>query len=154
RYVNLIEEKGKLIDDRARREQKKDENYFAFDAVNEVGGWMGGVVGGTAVAVPKPQAVSEAITVTAESPLIMAPAAMKIAVRSDFRSTAFWQPDVVTGADGTARVALKYPEALTTWRASARAVTAATQVGMGSATATTKMPLIVRLEAPRFFVAG
>jgi hypothetical protein len=104
------------------------------------------------------QAVSEAITVSASAPAVPkeVPTAQQIEVhvRSDFRSTAFWQPDVVTGADGTARVALKYPEALTTWRATARAVTSATQVGIGSATATTRMPLIVRLQAPRFFVAG
>jgi uncharacterized protein YfaS (alpha-2-macroglobulin family) len=81
-------------------------------------------------------------------------APIEVHVRSDFRSTAFWQPDVMTGAGGTARVSLKFPEALTTWRATARAVTRTTQVGMASATARTKMPLIVRLQAPRFFVAG
>ena len=160
RYVNLVEEKGKLIDDRMQRDQKKEDEYH-LDGVAQSEGVVGGVVGGVAAPpappAPKPmmrqEGVSESITVTA-AVAIPETTAMQIVVRSDFRSTAFWQPDVITGADGTARVAVKFPEALTTWRASARAVTAATQVGMGSATATTKMPLIVRLEAPRFFVAG
>jgi len=153
RYVNLIEEKGKLIDDRRRDQQKKDENELDY-VEGVVGGVAGGGLAKTALAPPP---VAESITVTAAAPMldtITVPKPMEVIVRSDFRSTAFWQPDVVTGADGTARVTLKYPEALTTWRASARAVTSTTQVGIGSATAVTKMPLIVRLEAPRFFVAG
>jgi uncharacterized protein YfaS (alpha-2-macroglobulin family) len=75
-------------------------------------------------------------------------------VRSDFRSTAFWKPDVITDANGKATVTFAYPQALTTWRATARAVTADSQFGMASTTARTSMPLIVRLEGPRFFVAG
>ncbi|HEX3581711.1 MAG TPA: alpha-2-macroglobulin family protein, partial [Thermoanaerobaculia bacterium] len=155
RYVNLVEEKGKLIDDRVLKDLKRRDGTFAFDSNEEVGGVIGGR--NAPVAAPPPpmlrKDVAESITVTAQAPALdVRP--MTITVRSDFRSTAFWQPDVITGADGTARVTLKYPEALTTWRASARAVTTATQVGMGTATAVTKMPLIVRLEAPRFFVAG
>ncbi len=154
RYINLVEEKGKLIDDRLRDELKKDEG-----ALDGVAGYMytGGAAqlpAGVPVNMASRKTVAESITVTAAAPMLETAQPIAITVRSDFRSTAFWQPDVITGADGTARVTLKYPEALTTWRASARAVTAATQVGMGSATAVTRMPLIVRLEAPRFFVAG
>ena len=36
-------------------------------------------------------------------------------MRSDFRSTILWQPDVKTDADGTATVKVKYPDSLTTW---------------------------------------
>ena len=50
-------------------------------------------------------------------------------IRKDFKDTAFWQPDVVTGADGKATVEVKLPDNLTTWRATARAVTADTRVG-------------------------
>jgi alpha-2-macroglobulin len=107
---------------------------------------------------PMPVApVAEAVTVTASAPQMKDAAQqnqMQVEVRSDFRSTAFWKPDVVTGTDGTATVKVKFPEALTTWRATARAVTMATQVGMGSDTARTNLPLIVRLQAPRFFVVG
>jgi uncharacterized protein YfaS (alpha-2-macroglobulin family) len=77
-----------------------------------------------------------------------------VAVRSDFRSTILWQPDVATGADGTATVKLKYPDSLTGWKATARAVTGGNQFGMADTTTRTKQPLIVRLQAPRFFVVG
>jgi uncharacterized protein YfaS (alpha-2-macroglobulin family) len=82
------------------------------------------------------------------------PATISVEVRSDFSSTAFWKPDVLTDANGKATVAFSYPESLTTWQATARAVTADSQFGMASSTTRTSMPLIVRLEGPRFFVAG
>lgn len=77
-----------------------------------------------------------------------------VQVRSDFRSTMFWQPDVHTDENGNATVRVKYPDSLTTWSATARVVTAANQFGIGDASTRTKQPLIVRLEAPRFFVVG
>lgn len=77
-----------------------------------------------------------------------------VVVRSNFRSTILWQPDVKTDADGTAIVKVKYPDSLTGWKASARAASAANQFGLASATTRTKQPLIVRLQAPRFFVVG
>ena len=77
-----------------------------------------------------------------------------VQVRSDFRSTVFWRPDVVTDKDGKAVVKVKFPDSLTRWRATARVATEGNQFGVASATARTKQPLIVRLQAPRFFVAG
>ena len=50
-------------------------------------------------------------------------------IRKEFKDTAFWQPDVVTGGDGKATVEFNLPDNLTTWRATARAVTADTKVG-------------------------
>ncbi|HEU4521027.1 MAG TPA: alpha-2-macroglobulin family protein, partial [Thermoanaerobaculia bacterium] len=167
RYLLLIEKDGELYDDRVldnlRRRKERD------------GSVAGDMRDASAVAPPAPPpppaapaALAEAITVTAQAAVGAASkmaanearqeepqsAPIDIQVRSDFRSTAFWQPDVRTGPDGTARVTVKFPEALTTWRATARAVTTATRVGMGSVTARTSMPLLVRLQAPRFFVAG
>jgi uncharacterized protein YfaS (alpha-2-macroglobulin family) len=77
-----------------------------------------------------------------------------VQVRSDFRSTILWLPDIKTDADGTASVKVKYPDSLTTWVATARAATAGNQFGIGNASTRTKQPLIVRLQAPRFFVVG
>ncbi|MCB9904105.1 MAG: hypothetical protein H6831_06830 [Planctomycetes bacterium] len=77
-----------------------------------------------------------------------------VVVRSDFRDTAFWAPDVKTGADGTARVSWTYPDNLTTWKASARAATAGADFGMGRGEALTTKPLLVRVQAPRFLVVG
>ena len=77
-----------------------------------------------------------------------------VQVRSDFRSTILWLPDVKTDASGAASVKVKYPDSLTSWQATARAATATNQFGIGNASTRTKQPLIVRLEAPRFFVVG
>src|SRR6185312_14524325 len=75
-----------------------------------------------------------------------------VQVRSDFRSTIIWQPDIVTDANGNAAVKVTYPDSLTTWSATARVGGYGNQFGIGSATTRTKQPLIVRLQAPRFFV--
>jgi uncharacterized protein YfaS (alpha-2-macroglobulin family) len=77
-----------------------------------------------------------------------------VQVRNDFRSTILWLPDVKTDADGIATVKVKYPDSLTTWSATARAVTTGNQFGYASSSTRTKQPLIVRLQAPRFFVVG
>ncbi len=77
-----------------------------------------------------------------------------VQVRTDFRATILWQPDVKTDASGQATVKVKYPDSLTGWKATARAATAGNQFGIANATTRTKQPLIVRLQAPRFFVVG
>jgi alpha-2-macroglobulin len=77
-----------------------------------------------------------------------------VQVRSDFRSTMLWQPDLKTDAKGTATVKVTYPDSLTGWKATARAASATSQFGIAETTTRTKQPLIVRLQAPRFFVVG
>jgi uncharacterized protein YfaS (alpha-2-macroglobulin family) len=77
-----------------------------------------------------------------------------ITVRSDFRATAFWKADLVTGADGAARVEVPMPQSLTRWRASAHAATSGSAFGQGEGSTRTNLPLTVRLQAPRFFVVG
>ncbi|MCI0486252.1 MAG: MG2 domain-containing protein [Blastocatellia bacterium] len=77
-----------------------------------------------------------------------------VQVRSDFRSTILWRPDVVTDKDGKATVKVKYPDSLTGWTATARVTTAGNQFGIANGSTRTKQPLIVRLQAPRFFVVG
>ncbi len=75
-------------------------------------------------------------------------------IRKDFKDTAFWQADAVTGADGKATVRVPLPDNLTTWRATARAVTADTQVGSALAKVLSRKDLILRLETPRFVTEG
>lgn len=77
-----------------------------------------------------------------------------VQVRSDFRSTVLWQPDVVTDQQGNATIKVKYPDSLTGWQATARVATAGNQFGIASTSTRTKQPLIVRLQAPRFFLVG
>jgi alpha-2-macroglobulin len=76
-------------------------------------------------------------------------------IRKDFKDTAYWQPDVVTGGDGKATVKLdKLPDNLTTWRATARAVTADLKVGSHINKVLARKNLILRLETPRFLTEG
>jgi uncharacterized protein YfaS (alpha-2-macroglobulin family) len=77
-----------------------------------------------------------------------------VQVRSDFRSTVLWKPDVVTDSTGKATVKLKYADSLTGWKTTARAVTRNDLVGIANTTTRTQKPLMVRLQAPRFFVVG
>jgi len=74
--------------------------------------------------------------------------------RKEFKDTAFWQPDAVTGADGKATVTFKLPDNLTTWRATVRAVTPDTRVGSSLAKVVARKDLILRLETPRFLTEG
>jgi uncharacterized protein YfaS (alpha-2-macroglobulin family) len=75
-------------------------------------------------------------------------------VRKEFKDTAFWQPDVVTGGDGKATVSFKLPDNLTTWRATARGVTADTRVGSTVQKTIARKDVIMRLEMPRFLTEG
>ncbi|MDZ4242858.1 MAG: alpha-2-macroglobulin family protein, partial [Candidatus Omnitrophota bacterium] len=71
--------------------------------------------------------------------------------RTDFRSTVIWQPSIVTDAEGRASLTVTFPDSLTTWRATARAITRQTTVGNVTQETRTKKDIIVRLQAPRFF---
>ncbi|HXM36130.1 MAG TPA: alpha-2-macroglobulin family protein, partial [Pyrinomonadaceae bacterium] len=75
-------------------------------------------------------------------------------IRREFKDTAFWQADVVTGGDGKATVQFKLPDNLTTWRATARAVTADTRVGSSVQKVLARKDVIMRLEMPRFLTEG
>ena len=76
------------------------------------------------------------------------------AVRKEFPDAIYWVPDIVTDAEGRAQVAVRYPDALTTWRLTARAVTTDTRVGSGLARTTVTKDLIVRVVPPRFLTEG
>jgi uncharacterized protein YfaS (alpha-2-macroglobulin family) len=75
-------------------------------------------------------------------------------VRKDFPDTALWLATVTTNADGQARVTVDYPDSLTTWRLTVRAVTPATEVGAVTARTITTKDLILRVVTPRFLTEG
>jgi uncharacterized protein YfaS (alpha-2-macroglobulin family) len=75
-------------------------------------------------------------------------------VRKAFPDTIFWNADVRTGANGKADIPVTFPDALTTWRATARGVASGTRVGSAVARTIVRKNLIVRLAAPRFFMQG
>jgi len=73
-------------------------------------------------------------------------------VRSKFADTVLWVGALETAADGTAEVALNMPDNLTTWRIKVWGMGHGTRVGQGFADVVTRKDLIVRLQAPRFFL--
>jgi len=75
-----------------------------------------------------------------------------ITVRGNFKDTAFWQAQVLTGENGSAQVKVTLPDNLTTWRMTARAVTDDTRVGETTHEITSNRPMYVQLQTPRFFV--
>ena len=75
-------------------------------------------------------------------------------IRKAFPDTAFWAADLVTDAAGRAQTKVEFPDSLTTWRATARGVTADTKVGAATAKTIVRKNLILRLAVPRFFVQG
>ncbi|QDV51477.1 MG2 domain protein [Gimesia fumaroli] len=73
-------------------------------------------------------------------------------VREKFADTAFWKAAINTDAEGRAQVSFKMPENLTSWKIRSWAMGQGTQVGEGTKEVVTRKNLIVRLQAPRFFV--
>ncbi|UWZ82281.1 alpha-2-macroglobulin family protein [Occallatibacter riparius] len=75
-------------------------------------------------------------------------------VRKAFPDTAYWNPNVRTGPEGHARVQFAFPDALTTWRTTVRAMTDDGKAGAMITRVLVRKNLIVRLAAPRFFRQG
>ena len=180
-YARLVKgERDQLIDELYLEQRRKDQSglyrlrdrngafYFnekEADKLEEASG-IGGAVMSKAMRFPTGQAVNAPAALS----LMDARAEMKVPaqtaatppsqpeapvqVRSDFRSTIEWQPGLHTDKEGKATVKLKYPDSLTGWKATARAVSSGNQFGIADASTRTKQPLIVRLQAPRFFVVG
>ncbi|MDX1944097.1 MAG: MG2 domain-containing protein [Pirellulaceae bacterium] len=73
-------------------------------------------------------------------------------VRSNFADTAKWVASLTTDKTGIAEVEIDMPENLTGWKIKVWGMGAGTRVGSGEAEVVTRKDLIVRLQAPRFFV--
>lgn len=73
-------------------------------------------------------------------------------IRTNFAATALWLPHLKTDANGQAETTITFPDSLTTWRVHGYGITDDTQVGDAIAHANTSKNLIVRLQAPRFFI--
>jgi uncharacterized protein YfaS (alpha-2-macroglobulin family) len=72
-------------------------------------------------------------------------------LRKNFKDTAFWNPSLVTDANGRAEARVLLPDNLTTWRATVLAQTAETHVGQQTQKVIASKDLIARLAIPRFF---
>ncbi|MBO1437394.1 MG2 domain-containing protein [Meiothermus sp. CFH 77666] len=75
-------------------------------------------------------------------------------LREDFRDTIVWLPSVETNEQGEATLEARFPDNLTQWRLTARAISLSDTVGQATQTVTTTLPVIARLSTPRFLVRG
>ena len=66
----------------------------------------------------------------------------------------YWVANLVTDRNGEARVQVTYPDALTTWRVTARGATVDTRVGQAIGRTTVTKDLIARVITPRFLAQG
>ncbi|MEX0613908.1 MAG: alpha-2-macroglobulin family protein, partial [Pirellulales bacterium] len=137
-----------------------DEEEFLDDRYSRRGGLGGGQQLGVDI-VPSPAAVmAEGKIMTADFSAGAAaaeqpPSAAALAqptIRSEFADTAFWAAALETDKDGQAEVEFDMPENLAAWRIRAWAMGHGTRVGEASAEVVTRKNLIVRMQAPRFFV--
>jgi alpha-2-macroglobulin len=75
-------------------------------------------------------------------------------IRSDFPDIAYWRADLTTDSEGVVTFTVDLPDNLTTWRLTAKAVTADTRVGNTTYDVVATKDLQVRPILPRFFTAG
>lgn len=75
-------------------------------------------------------------------------------IRENFPDTALWQADIVTDAQGRARLTLTLPDSLTTWQVETRGLTKDTKVGQARVRVVAGKDLLIRPQTPRFLVVG
>jgi len=75
-------------------------------------------------------------------------------IREDFPDTAYWKADIITDAQGKARITLTLPDSLTTWQVESRGLTQDTRVGQARVRVVTGKDLLIRPQTPRFLVVG
>jgi alpha-2-macroglobulin len=74
--------------------------------------------------------------------------------RKDFKTTAVWEPQVVTDSNGEAEVRFNLPENLTTFRVMATAITGDTRCGAAEHEIISTKPLILKPSTPAFARIG
>jgi len=77
-----------------------------------------------------------------------------VQMRSDFSETAFFEPHLVTGPDGSASIEFTVPDSVTSWNIWVHAVTEDLKSGLVKKEARTVKDLMVRPYLPRFLREG
>lgn len=76
------------------------------------------------------------------------------ALRQDFRDNAYWRPDLLTDANGQARIRVRMPDDITGWKTHVYAMNSKLQVGRKDGLIQSLKQLTARLSLPRFMVEG
>jgi hypothetical protein len=83
-----------------------------------------------------------------------APQEPLVKTRTDFGSSAGWFPALSGTLSGPTVQPVKVTDSLTSWKATATVVTTGPHLGRGAGSMRTAMPLMVRLQTPRFLIEG
>ncbi|HUI10691.1 MAG TPA: Ig-like domain-containing protein [Bacteroidota bacterium] len=75
-------------------------------------------------------------------------------IRKEFRASAYWNPSILTGEDGTAVVRFKLPDNLTGFQVMAVAETKESDFGYGDNSFMVNKPLLLQPSLPRFARVG
>ncbi|MEP7135596.1 MAG: Ig-like domain-containing protein [Chloroflexota bacterium] len=75
-------------------------------------------------------------------------------LRENFPDTAYWNPALITNAEGRGQVTMTLPDSLTTWHIDVRGLTTDTKVGQAETEIISTKPLLIRPVTPRFLVQG
>jgi uncharacterized protein YfaS (alpha-2-macroglobulin family) len=120
-----------------------------------IGGQMGGVVGGVANGTVSANSLtaladqSRSDTVVAATGEAPAPTP-----RHNFLPTAYWNPSLRTGPDGSTTVTFNAPDNLTSFRLMASAADSGQRFGAGQAELDVKKPLSLLAAVPRYLDVG
>ena len=97
-------------DERRKEEFDRRVGYAVSDAIDPAKAMRIGVAEAQEVSMMvQPETLSRSVVVPAGEPAVV--------VRTDFRSTVLWLPDIRTDDDGLATVEVEFPDSLTTFRA-------------------------------------
>ncbi|MBI3074150.1 MAG: hypothetical protein HYY84_18735 [Deltaproteobacteria bacterium] len=138
---------GRGHDDGAKRDEEREGRTGALPPPSPGGGY------GAAAQAPKVMAAlaSPAAERAADKKEASGgEAAPALVARTLFASTAYFNPAVKTGADGRAKIVVKMPENLTTFRIMAVAHDREVRFGSTSDTVKVRKPLLLRASLPRF----
>lgn len=164
-FAQRVSEKGFVF---VTREEPPREDRLKFFEGYGVGGpgmrarmLKGGVVGGIGPAPTAEMVVTAQAPVSPEmpSPLAVAkseakPAAPAVPLRSEFAETAFWQPHLLTDAQGGAAIEFTVPDSVTSWKVWVHAVTKDLKAGSLQKEVESVKDLMVRPYLPRFLREG
>ena len=146
----------------------KVDSAYSIGGPGERGIGFGGIMRKSeamaALAAPAPVAMDGVMGLTASkrsalggkeaaAPAPAQPAA-PIPLRSDFSETAFWRPQFLTGADGTARLEFTVPDSVTSWNVWVHAVSKELLSGSTHREARSVKDLMIRPNMPRFLREG
>lgn len=75
---------------------------------------------------------------------------MEPVIRKDFRDAIFWVPNLITDQNGEAKIEVTYPDNLTSWRNSIKAITHDSKAGEGIRNVIVRKEILIRAETPRY----